>query len=53
MKIVSKEVKKLNNTSGYIPMKYDEVGKEFIVMTLRELEFLIGRKYEQEIEKEK
>jgi hypothetical protein len=46
IKIITKEVKKHNNTAGYIPMRLDEIGKEFVVMSLRDLEFLVGRKLE-------
>ena len=48
MKIETKEVKTLNNHSGYIPMPKSEIGKEYIVMTQKELDYLMGRRYEGE-----
>lgn len=41
MKIETKQVKRLNKHSGYIPMKKEEVGQEFIVLS-KDLEHLIG-----------
>ena len=41
-----KTVKKLNNTSGYIPMPKDEIDKEYIVMTEAELKLVLERKLE-------
>ena len=46
MEIKTREVKKHNNTSGYIQMPKKDIGKEFVVMTLEELEFMVGRKLE-------
>lgn len=40
-----KEVRKHNATAGYISMPLEDVGKEYLVMTLQDLEFLLGRKY--------
>jgi len=37
-----KKVKKLNNTSCYIPMPKTERDKEYIVMTEEELRLIIG-----------
>lgn len=48
MNITTKEVKTLNATSGYIQMPKSEVGKEFLVLTQKELEFLLGRKLEED-----
>lgn len=39
-----KEVKKQNNSAGYIAMPASEIGKQWIVMTEAELELLLGRK---------
>ena len=46
MKIETKEVRKLNNSAGYIPMKADDIGKEYVVLTQKELDYLLGRKLE-------
>ena len=45
VKIEVKEVKKLNNTAGYISMKKEDVGKEYLVMTQKDLDYVLGREY--------
>lgn len=51
--IVTKEVRNLNQSNGYISMPRDSIGKEFVVMTQEELEFLLGRKLENKEWKQK
>ena len=39
---------KTNGKNGYIYMNGKYIGKEFIVLTLEDLEFIAGRKLKQE-----
>ena len=43
-----KTVKKQNSSSGYISMPKSEIGKDYYVITAKELEILLGRKLEIE-----
>jgi len=42
--IQTKRVKRNNKNSGYILMSKDYINKDVLVMTIEELEFIIGRK---------
>lgn len=47
LQIDTKEVKKLNDSSGYIPMSKNSIGETFIVITQRDLDYLLNREYKK------